>query len=361
MFGARYPLIQAPMAGGPTTPELVAAVSNAGGLGSLGAAYLTPAAIAAAVARIRELTDRPFTVNLFTVDSAPLDRAPGPMLALLAAYHRELALPPPALPERPAERFDEQAAAILAARAPVFSFTFGIPAPEWLSAFRGAGIRVAGTATTVEEARLVAAAGVDAVVAQGAEAGGHRGTFAGRFEDAMVPTLALVEGAIAAVRCPVIASGGIMDGSGIRAALASGAAAVQLGTAFLACPESGAPPAHKAAVLAAAEDTTVITRVFSGRPARGIRNRFVVEAERHLEAVLPYPWQNAATRPLRTAAARAGKAEFLSLWAGQRAGLARALPAAELVATLAAEAGWTEQAAGAAAPDQVLDVRGSLA
>jgi nitronate monooxygenase len=340
MFGARYPLIQAPMAGGPTTPELVAAVANAGGLGSLGAAYLTPAQIAAAVARIRELTDQPFGVNLFTIDSAPLDRAPGPMLALLGAYHRELALPPPALPERPAERFDEQAAAILEARVPMFSFTFGIPAPEWLSAFRAAGVRLVGTATTVEEARLVEAAGADAVVAQGAEAGGHRGTFAARFEDAMVPALALVEATAAAVRCPVIAAGGIMDGGGIRAALARGAAAVQLGTAFLACPESGAPPAHKAVVLAAADDTTVVTRVFSGRPARGFRNRFAAEVEEHAEAVLPYPWQNAATRPLRAAAARAGRAEFLSLWAGQRAGLARALPAGELVAVLAAEAGW---------------------
>ena len=346
MFGTRYPLIQAPMAGGPSTPELVAAVANAGGLGSLAAAYLSPAQITSAITRIRDLTDRPFAVNLFTLDAAPLDRDPGPMLALLRGYHSELALPPPSLPERPAERFDEQAAAVLAARVPVFSFTFGIPAPAWLSAFRAAGTQVVGTATTVEEAELLAAAGVDAVVAQGAEAGGHRGTFSGRFEDAMVPTLALVRASVAAVRCPVLAAGGIMDGAGIRAALAHGAAAVLLGTAFLVCPESGAPAAHKAAVLAAAEDTTVVTRVFSGRPARGLRNRFVTEVEPHGDAVLPFPWQNAATRTLRAAAARAGTADLLSLWAGQRARLARALPAAELVATLAAEAGL--EAAGAA-------------
>jgi nitronate monooxygenase len=336
---------------GATTPELVAAVANAGGLGSLAAAYLTPAQITAAIAHVRALTGRPFAVNLFTVDSAPLDRDPASMLALLSRYHSELTLPPPTLPERPAERFDEQAAVILAARVPVFSFTFGIPAPAWLDAFRAAGTLLVGTATTVEEAEQLAAAGVDAVCAQGAEAGAHRGTFLGRFEDAMVPTLELVSATAAAVRCPVVAAGGIMDGAGIRAALAHGAAAVQLGTAFLACPESGAPAAHKAAVLAAAEDTTVVTRVFSGRPARGIRNRFVNEIEPHGEAVLPFPWQNAATRPLRTAAARAGRADFLSLWAGQRAGQARALPAAELVAKLVAEAGLAgagaEQADGA--------------
>jgi len=327
------------MAGGPTTPELVAAVSNAGGLGSLAAPYLTPGQITAAITRIRELTDRPFAVNLFTVDSAPLDRDPAAMLALLGSYHSELGLPPPALPERPAERFDEQAAVILAARVPVLSFTFGIPAPEWLAAFRATGTLLVGTATTVEEAKRLEAAGSDAVCVQGAEAGGHRGTFLGRFEDAMVPTLELVSAAVAAVRCPVVAAGGIMDGAGIRAALAHGAAAVQLGTAFVACPESGAPAPHKAAVLAASEDTTVITRVFSGRPARGFRNRFVTEIEPHGEAVLPFPWQNAATRPLRTAAARAGRGELMSLWAGQRAGLARAVPAAELVAMLMAEAG----------------------
>src|SRR5215470_8317141 len=181
VFGTRYPIILGPMAGGVSTPELTAAVSGAGGLGSLGAAYLSPAQITAAIERIRALTDRPFAINLLTVDSAPLDRDPAPMLALLAAYHRELGLPAPALPARPGERFDEQAAAVLAARVPVFSFTFGIPAERWLAAFRAAGTRIVGTATTCEEARRLAAAGVDAVAAQGEEAGGHRGTFAAPF------------------------------------------------------------------------------------------------------------------------------------------------------------------------------------
>lgn len=339
MFGARYPIFQAPMAGGVTTPEMAAAVSNAGGLGSLASAYSTPQAIADDIARVRALTARPFAVNLFAFEIPPLDRDPAPMLARLAAYHGELGLPAPALPERPGERFAEQAAAVLAARVPVFTFAFGIPAPDLLAPFRAAGTLLAGTATTAREAELLEAAGVDAVILQGAEAGAHRGTFAGPFEESMVPVMALVREAARAVRLPVVAAGGIMDGSGIRAALAAGAAAVQMGTAFIPCPESAASEAYKRAVLAAAEDTTAVTRAFSGRPARGLRNRFMEEVDAHPEEILPYPWQNAATRPLRAAAGRAGRPEFLSLWAGQNARLARQMPAGELVATLAREAG----------------------
>jgi nitronate monooxygenase len=344
MFGARYPILQAPMAGGITTPEMVAAVSSAGGLGSLASAYSRPERIAEDIARVRALTSRPFAVNLFAFDYAPLDRDPAPMLARLAAYHAELALPPPALPERPGERFAEQAAAVLAARVPVLSFTFGIPSPEWLGAFRTAGTRLAGTATTVREAELLAQAGVDAVIVQGAEAGAHRGTFAGSFEESMVPTLTLTRETARAVRLPVIAAGGIMDGQSIRAALAAGAAAVQMGTAFIPCPESAAPDVYKRAVLEAADDRTAVTRAFSGRPARGIRNRFMDEVDPHADEILPYPWQNAATRPLRAAAGSAGRPELLSLWAGQNARLARALPAGELVAALVAEAGLEERA-----------------
>jgi nitronate monooxygenase len=335
----RYPIIQAPMAGGTTPPALVAAVSAAGGLGSIGAAYRTPAQIATDVARVREATDRPFAVNLFTVDDAPLDRDPAPMLALLRPYHEELKLPPPALPARPAERFDEQADAILAARVPVFSFTFGIPAARWLAAFRSAGIKTVGTATTVREAVLLEEAGVDAIVAQGEEAGGHRGTFAGPFELSMVPTFDLLRQCVDAVRAPVIASGGIMDGAGIRSALDAGAAAVQMGTAFVPCPESGAPAAFKRAILEARADETAVTRAFSGRPARGIRNRLMTAIEGADESILPYPWQNAATRQLRSAAGRAGIADYLSLWAGRNVARAREMPAGRLVEELAREAG----------------------
>jgi nitronate monooxygenase len=327
------------MAGGTDTPEMAAAVSAAGGLGSLGGGYLSPLAIESAIDRVRSLTREPFAVNLFAMDPAPLDRDPAPMLALLGGYHRELQLPPPVLPESPAYRFAEQAAAVLAARVPVFSFTFGIPPAEMLAAFAAAGTLTVGTATTLREAELLAAAGVDAISAQGAEAGGHRGTFAGDFSASMVPTAELVRAIARQIQVPVIAAGGLMDGADVRAALGLGATAVQLGTAFIPCAESGASAGYKAAILAATTDTTAITRAFSGRPARGLLNRFMREVDPHADAILPYPWQNAATRPLRAAAARAGNAQLVNLWAGQGASRARSLPAAELLAALVREAG----------------------
>ena len=196
-----------------------------------------------------------------------------------------------------------------------------------------------GTATTVDEAVILEKAGVDAIVAQGSEAGGHRGTFNSTFEAGMIGTISLVPQIVDAVTVPVIASGGIMDGRGIAAALGLGGSAVQLGTAFLTCNEAGTPPCYKRAILNAGEHQTRITRAFSGRPARGIVNRFMTEVESSdlTEAVLPFPLQNAITRPLRTAAAKLDRAEFLSLWAGQGTRLARRLPAAELVARLVAE------------------------
>jgi nitronate monooxygenase len=196
-----------------------------------------------------------------------------------------------------------------------------------------------GTATTVDEAVALEKSGADAIVAQGSEAGGHRGTFAGNFESGMIGGISLVPQVVDAVRVPVIASGGIMDGRGIVAALALGASAVQMGTAFLTCDESGVPDAYREAILNAHEHDTRVTRAFSGRPARGIQNRFMNEVELtgEDEAILPFPIQNALTRPLRTAAAKQGRAEFLSLWAGQGVRLARRQSAAELIARLAKE------------------------
>jgi nitronate monooxygenase len=262
-----------------------------------------------------------------------------PAVAAVARYHRELGLPEPAAPAPPAvDTFAAQFAAILESGAAIFSFTFGIPPAEALAAAKRAGIFLMGTATTVEEARALEHAGADAVVAQGSEAGGHRGTFAGPFEGGMIGTFALVPQIVDAVSVPVVASGGIMDGRGIAAALALGASAVQMGTAFLPSKEAGIADAYKAALLAAQETATRITRAFSGRPARGIVNRFMTEVETAGgEAILPFPLQNALTRPLRTAATKQGRAEFLSLWAGQGTRLARRLPAADLVAALAAE------------------------
>jgi len=326
------------MGGGPTTPELVAAVSNAGGLGSLGAAYLTPDQITEAIRRIRALTDKPFNVNLFAGGYETERHVdPGPMLALLAKIHEAFGLPAPALPVLPPDLFAEQFEAVLDARPAVFSFTFGIPRGDAMARLRARGIASLGTATTVEEARMLAEAGVDGIVAQGAEAGAHRGTFAGPFEAAMVPTLGLVRGILGVVSVPVIASGGIMDGRAVAAAMGLGASAAQLGTAFLTCPESGAPEAHKRTILAARKDTTVITRAFSGRPARGLANTFIARLEGKEDMILPYPLQNALTRAMRTAAAKREDSGFLSLWAGRGVTRARVMPAGELVRRLVDE------------------------
>jgi nitronate monooxygenase len=337
-LGIAHPIIQAPMAGGPSTPQLVAAVSNAGGLGSLGSAYSTPEQITSDIHKVRALTDKPFNVNLFAGGYAPeMPVDAGPMLALLAEIHQALDLPPPALPAWPKNPFAEQLQAVLEARPAVFSFTLGIPEPDAIARLKAAGILIFGTATTVQEGRMLQASGVTAIVAQGAEAGSHRGTFAGPFESAMVPTLELVRSLDAALATPILASGGLMDGGDIAQALARGACGAQLGSAFLTCPEAGTPEAYRRAILAARADTTVITRAFSGRPARGLLNTFISKLEGQEKIILPFPLQNALTRPMRTAAAKLGEAGYLSLFVGQGVRRARALPAAELMQLLVAE------------------------
>jgi nitronate monooxygenase len=337
-LGLKHPIIQAPMAGGPSTSELVAAVSNSSALGSLGSAYSTPEQIAADIKKVRTLTDKPFNVNLFAGGYAPESQVDAaPMLALLAEIHELLRLPPPKLPAWPINPFEKQLQAVLEARPAVFSFTFGIPEPAAMARLKAAGIATLGTATTVEEGKMLQASGVTAIVAQGAEAGSHRGTFAGPFESAMIPTFELVQSLRTAVSTPVIASGGLMDGRDIAQALARGASAAQLGTAFLTCPEAGTPEAYKRAILTARTDMTVITRAFSGRPARGLLNTFISNLEGKEKIILPFPLQNALTRPMRTAAAKLGESRYLSLFVGQGVTRARALPAAELVQSLVAE------------------------
>ena len=336
-LGIEQPIIKAPLAGAGDTPELVAAASEAGGLGIFGAAYLQPDAIRATARRIRALTSRPFGLNLFApVPSAPLPADPNPALRRLAPWFEELSLPAPSgLPAEPHPDFDAQMEAVLDSAPAVFSFAFGDIPAEAVEAVRSRGIFLVGTATNVAEAVGLRRAGVDAVVAQGSEAGGHRGSYAASFEAGMIGTMALVPQMADSIDAPVIASGGIMDGRGIAAALALGAAAVQLGTAFLTCPEAGTPPPYRKALLEASEDSTRITAAFSGRPARGIENRFLRDMAG--AEILPFPYQNALTRPLRTRAAELGRADLLSLWAGQGLRLARELPAGELVRVLVAE------------------------
>jgi nitronate monooxygenase len=336
-----HPIIQAPLAGGGDTPELVAAVSNAGGMGFIGAAYLSPEQIRAAAASVREKTSRPFGINLFAPAPAPAGNHDwDALLQRLAPYYSELGLPAPQRPASPAYHFDDQLLASLDTGASAFSFTFGLLPPEAVNAVKTKGLLLLGTATTVEEALELKRNGVDAIVAQGSEAGGHRGTFSGDFSAGMVGTISLVPQVVDALRLPVIASGGIMDGRGIAAALILGASAVQMGTAFLTCKESGVTEAYKQAIMSTREDQTRITRAFSGRPARGIVNRFMTEMESTADAaqqIPPFPVQNALTRPLRSAAAKQGRAEFLSLWAGQGVRMARRQCAAELMARLVEE------------------------
>ena len=327
------------MAGGPTTPELVAAVSEAGALGSIGGATLDPDALRAAIRRVRELTEQPFAANLFAPQERPepTDEVVTAVDAVLRPMRRELELPDP-VRKRPLvapDMFDAQLEVVLDERVPVFSFTFGIPP---LDDLRAAGIPVLGTATTVAEAVALAEAGVDAVVAQGSEAGGHRSTFAGPFEDALVGTMALVPQVVDAVGVPVVAAGGIADGRGIAAALALGAEGAQLGTAFLPCPESGIHPGYKRAVLAAGDAETCVTRVYTGRPARAIRTPLIELLESSGVEPAGFPAQAVLTFDFRGAAAELDRADLLFLLAGQAAGLTRELPAGELVRTLAAEA-----------------------
>lgn len=335
-LGLHVPVIQAPMAGGSDSVELAAAVSAAGGLGSFGCAYLAPDQILEAARAIRGRTDKPFSLNLFTPWPDPGQPDPTAALAAMAPYFAELGLPAPLAPTPQPAAFDAQFKAVLESGAAVFSFTFGLPPDGAIDEAHARGLVVVGTATTVEEAVKIAQIGCDAVIAQGAEAGGHRGTFIGRVEDSLIGTMALVPQVVDAVDIPVIAAGGIMDGRGLAAALALGAQAAQLGTLFLTSDEAGAGSAYRLQLMRAHEDETVITRAFSGRAARGISNRLIRDTAE--SAVLPFPLQNALTRPLRAEAGRQGRADYLSMWAGQGLRLARSGKAADLLADLVTQA-----------------------
>ena len=341
-FGLQVPIVQGPFGGGHSSVALAAAVSNGGGLGSFGAVNLSSEEIRATIGELTQRTSRPFSINLWVpIPGQEKLHLPDSAFERLVQHLRpvftELGLAVPGAEDAVAHRFEDQVEALLEARPPVFSFVMGIPDPAILDAARSRGIRTIGTATTVEEAVAQAEAGVDAVVASGSDAGGHRSSFLRPAEDSLVGTLALVPQVASAVGIPVIAAGGIVDGRGIAAALALGAEGAQLGTAFLATPESNAPPVHRALLGTHQARSTALTRVFSGRLARGIVNPLMTTLEAHLEDVLPYPAQNALTLPLRRAAAKAGRADYLALWAGQGAALARSIPAAELLRLLAEE------------------------
>lgn len=343
-LGLRLPIVQGPMAGA-DTPALAAAVSAAGGLGMLGCGMRSPAAMAEAVAQLRQQTARPFGINLF-VQEAPAPRSDevARAQALLAPLYAELGLPQ-APPARWCEDFAAQFDALIALRPAVASFTFGLLSAAQVRRLHAAGCTVVGTATTVAEALAWADVGADAVCASGLEAGGHRGTFLGDWRDALVGSMALLPAcadALAPRGVALIAAGGIMDGRGIRAAQALGAQAVQMGTAFLACDEAGIPAAWRAALARASATDTRLTRAISGRPARGIVNALVERLQPHEAEVPAYPVQNALTAALRRAAAASGRGDYLSLWAGQGVAAVRPMPAAALLRCLEAELGGSQ-------------------
>jgi nitronate monooxygenase len=328
------PIVQAPMAGGPSTPALAAAVSQSGGLGFVAAGYKSADAMAADLEETRSQTERPFGVNLFVPGEGPADPA------AVSAYAERLRPEARAADvELGAPRFDDDAFnakldRLLEQPAAVVSFTFGCPEPSVVSELQSVGSSVWATVTDVSEAARGEAARVDALVVQGAEAGGHRGSFVDRPERVDYGTLALLQLVGRHVEVPLVATGGITTGAGVAAALAAGAAAAQLGTAFMLCPEAGTAAAHRVAITSSTP--TGLTRAFSGRLARGIRNR--MQSEHSTAAPIAYPEIHHVTAPLRAHARAVGDADLINLWAGEAHQLAEELPAADVVAKLHREA-----------------------
>lgn len=341
-LGIRHPIVQGPFGGGLSTVELAAIVSNLGGLGSFGAHMLEPEAISCIAGELRERTSQPFALNLWVsdhdaggecIDAETFERA----WLVFEPYFRELGLDKPIPPERGHPRFEDQIDALLEARPPVFSFVFGIPSKAVLAECRRRDITTVGAATSITEAQALQTAGVDLIVATGAEAGGHRPSFLARAEDSLIGTLPLVQLVSARVEVPVIAAGGIVDARGIRAALALGAQAVQIGTAFLACDESGTTDAHRDLLFSERAQHTTLTRAFTGRLARGMRNRWTDEMAPRIDALPPFPVTSWFVSKLRPAAVAAGRTDLVSLWSGQIAPNLRHRHAAALMTSLLSE------------------------
>lgn len=321
-LGVRHPIIQGPFGGGLSTARLTAIVSNMGGLGSYGAHVLSPDQIGAIAQEIRSLTSQPFALNLWVSDHDPggqhLSQADFDRIwRIFEPYFRELGVAKPELPERFHNSFADQVEALIAANPPAFSFVFGIPAAPILAECKRRGIITIGAATSIAEAELLDQSGINLIVATGFEAGGHRPSFLERAEDSLTGTLALTQLVAPRVKAPVIAAGGIADGRGVRAALTLGAQAAQIGTAFLACEESGATSEHRQVLLGDKARHTTLTRAFSGRLARGVCNRWVEEMAPRLAELPPFPIQNWFVSNLRPAAVAAGRTDLVSLWSGQ--------------------------------------------
>ena len=341
LLGIELSIIQAPMAGAQGS-ALAIAVSNAGALGSLPCAMLGAQALRDELLALRAGTARRVNVNCFCHTPPAADAArDAAWRAPLAPYYRENGLDPRAPATTPSRApFNAQAAELLAEFKPaVMSFHFGLPSADLLARVRGWGAKVLCSATTVDEARWLDAQGVDAVIAQGVEAGGHRGMFRSTDLSTQMGTFALLPQVVRAVRCPVIAAGGIADAAGVRAALALGAVGVQVGTAYLLCPEATTSAVHRAALQSEAARHTALTNLFSGRPARGIVNRLMRELGPVSNAAPEFPLASAALAPLRAHAERLGSGDFSPLWSGQNASGCKSVPAAQLTLELAAGLG----------------------
>lgn len=341
LFGIELPIVQAPMAGA-NRAAMVVAVCEAGGLGSLPCAMLNADGIRAEVELIRRGTDRPFNLNFFCHTPAPQDLArEAAWRERLAVYYTELGIE--AAPQSAAggrAPFDEITCALMEELRPaVVSFHFGLPDPQLVARVKKSGAKVVSSATTVAEARWLEARGCDAIIAQGAEAGGHRGMFLTHDIAAQPGTLALVPQIVDAVRVPVIAAGGIGDGRGIASVFALGAAAAQIGTAYLLTPQATISDLHRAALRDGADDSTVLTNVFTGRPARGIVNRIVRELGPISDVAPAFPGAAVALAPLRSKAEAGASSDFTSLWSGQSARMCRSIDAGALTRELAADAG----------------------
>ncbi|PFH88524.1 nitronate monooxygenase [Bacillus sp. AFS088145] len=324
-----YPIIQAPMAGGITTSDFVAEVSNCGALGTIGAGYMTPSQIREQIREIKRLTNNSFGINLFVPnDFIVNENEISNSNDLLQPFNEELNIKQNNRIQVQNfnsfnDTFHEQIKVIIEEGVPICSFTFGLPSKEMIKELKLHNIILIGTATTVNEAIEIEKLGMDLIVLQGSEAGGHRGNFLNDHEESLIGLMSLIPQVVDQVRIPVIAAGGIMDGRGLIASLCLGAKAVQMGTAFLTCIESGAHEIHKNAILNSTEDQLVLTRSFSGKWARGIENKFITEMKKY-EADLPqFPVQNTITQTMRKASSVQNNKEFMSLWSGQSPRLAK--------------------------------------
>ena len=339
ILNVRYPIIQGPFGGGYSSTKLVSTVSNGGGLGSFGATELTPQQIVATTNEIRSLTDKPFAMNLWVSErdkslSSYGEAAYERLTKIFRPYFEELDVPIPPMPVITTPRYEDQVPAILEAKPPVFSFVFGVPSTDIINECKKRSIKTVGTATTVDEAVALEKGGVDIVVASGFEAGGHRGSFLDSAENSLTGTFSLIPRVVDELTIPVIAAGGVADGRGVAAAMTLGAEGVQVGTAFLACAESNATPLHKEKLFSPQAGNTMLTKVFSGRLLRVMRNKLSEELKDYEKDFAPFPMQRFFVRALQPKIIAENRHQYMAFLAGQSAPLLKYKDATSLLKAL---------------------------